>query len=70
MGRSQVAGGEDGLQIWRVIANILKKQSLSAKSGQSSSLGVGHGANNSSYKNKFAAKCYRGLPTETDSLDK
>jgi hypothetical protein len=36
----------DGLQIWRVAANILNKQSRTADSGYSSSLGVGRGANN------------------------
>jgi hypothetical protein len=36
----------DGLQIWRVAANILNKQSRTADSGWSSSLGVGRGANN------------------------
>jgi hypothetical protein len=36
----------DGLQIWRVAANMLNKQSLTAESGWSSRLGVGLGANN------------------------
>jgi hypothetical protein len=35
----------DGLQIWRVAANMLNKQSRTADSGWSSSLGVGRGAN-------------------------
>jgi hypothetical protein len=43
-----VADRGDGLLIWRVAANILNKQSLSADKGWSSSLGVGRGANNSS----------------------
>jgi hypothetical protein len=43
----QVADGGDGLQIWRVAANILNKQSRTADKGWSSSLGVGRGANNS-----------------------
>jgi hypothetical protein len=42
----QVADGGDGLQIWRVAANILNKQSRTADRGWSSSLGVGRGANN------------------------
>jgi hypothetical protein len=46
--RPQVADGGDGLQIWRVAANILNKQSRTADKGLSSSLGVGRGANNSS----------------------
>jgi hypothetical protein len=46
--RPQVADGEDGLQIWRVAANILNKQSRTANNGWWSSLGVGRGFNNSS----------------------
>jgi hypothetical protein len=34
--------------IWRVAANMLNKQSRTADTGWSSSLGVGQGANNSS----------------------
>jgi hypothetical protein len=44
----QVAGDGDGLQIWRVAANILNKQSRTADKGLSTSLEVGRGANNSS----------------------
>jgi hypothetical protein len=44
----QVADGGDSLQIWRVAANILNKQSRTADKGWSSSLWVGCGANNSS----------------------
>jgi hypothetical protein len=43
MARPRVAGGGDGLQIWRVAANMLNKQS-----GAASSLEVWRGANNSS----------------------
>jgi hypothetical protein len=43
----QVVDGGNGLQIWRVTANILNKQSRTADKGWSSSLGVGCGANNS-----------------------
>jgi hypothetical protein len=46
MALPQVADGEDGLQIWTVAANILNKQLRTAERGQSSSLGVGRGANN------------------------
>jgi hypothetical protein len=38
----------DGLQIWRIAANILNKQSQTVDKGWSSSFGVGRGANNSS----------------------
>jgi hypothetical protein len=48
MARPQVEGSGDGLQIWRVAANILNKQSLIADKRQSSSLGVGSGSKNSS----------------------
>jgi hypothetical protein len=46
MARPQVADGGDSLQIWRVAAKILNKQSRTADRGWSSSLGVGRGANN------------------------
>jgi hypothetical protein len=42
----QVADGEDALQVWRVAANILNKQSRTADKGWFFSLGVGRGANN------------------------
>jgi hypothetical protein len=48
MAYPEVADGEDGLQIWRVAPNILKKQSRTADKRWSSSLGVRHRANNSS----------------------
>jgi hypothetical protein len=48
MARPQVADGGDGLQVWKVAANTLNKQSRTADKGWSSSLGVGRGANNSS----------------------
>jgi len=47
MARPQVADGRKGLQMYRVAANILNKQSGTAVKGWSSSLGVGNGANNS-----------------------
>jgi hypothetical protein len=43
----QVVDGGQGLQVWRVAANILNKQSRTADKGWPSSLGVGRGANNS-----------------------
>jgi hypothetical protein len=46
MARPQVADGGEGLQIWRVAANILNKQSWIVDKGWPSSLGVGRGANN------------------------
>jgi hypothetical protein len=44
MARPQVAGGGDGLQIWRVAATILNKQSPTDDKEWSASLGVGRGA--------------------------
>jgi hypothetical protein len=43
MARLQVADRGNGLQIWRVAANILKKQLRTADRGWPSSLGVGWG---------------------------
>jgi hypothetical protein len=45
---SSGCGWRNGLQLWRVAANTLNKQSQTADKGWSSSLGVGQGANNSS----------------------
>jgi hypothetical protein len=39
MAHPRVADGGDGLQMWRVAANILNKQSLTADQEWSSSLG-------------------------------
>jgi hypothetical protein len=47
-GASSGCGWRNGLQLWRVAANTLSKQSRTADKGWSSSLGVGRGANNSS----------------------
>jgi hypothetical protein len=44
--RLQVADRGDGFQIWRVAADVLNKQSRTADSGWSFSLGVWWGANN------------------------
>ena len=46
--------------IWRVAANKLNKQSMTADKGWSSSLGVGRGANNSSpWKRKLLRNTHR-----------
>jgi hypothetical protein len=47
MAGPQVADGRDALQVWRVAANILNKQSRTADRGWSSSFGVARGAKNS-----------------------
>jgi hypothetical protein len=41
MARPQVADGGDGLQVWRVAADIINKQSRKVDKGWCSSLGVG-----------------------------
>jgi hypothetical protein len=40
MPHPQIAGGGDGLQIWRVAANVLNKESQAANKGCFSILGV------------------------------
>jgi hypothetical protein len=47
MARPQVADGGDGLQMCKIAANTLNKQSRAAENGWFSSLGVRHEANNS-----------------------
>jgi hypothetical protein len=47
-GASSGCGWRNGLQIWKVAANILNKQSRTADKGWSSSFRVGQGANNPS----------------------
>jgi hypothetical protein len=44
MARPKVADGGESLQIWRVAANMLNKQSGRADRGWSSSSGIGRGA--------------------------
>jgi hypothetical protein len=62
MARPQVADGGDGLQIWRVAANILNKQSRTADKGWSSSLGVGCGEKTPRLKKKFSLRNFtKGL---------
>ena len=55
MSRRQVVVGRNGLQIWRLAANILNKQSQAANKGWSSRYVVARGAKNS-------------LPVEIDTL--
>jgi hypothetical protein len=60
MPRPQVADGGDGLQIWRVAANIPNKQSWTADNGWFSSLELERGANNSLFKNKLLTSNHKG----------
>jgi hypothetical protein len=46
----KVAGGGDGLQIWRVAVNVLKKQSRTAEKGWSIGLEVRRGRTSSQCK--------------------
>jgi len=48
MQHPRVVDGGDNLQIWRVVANILNKQSRTAENEWFSSLGFGRGATNPS----------------------
>jgi hypothetical protein len=69
--RPQVAYRRDGLQIWRVAANILNKESRTADMEWASSFWVGCGANNSSpYKVSLLQKITRSFGPGRISLDK
>jgi len=47
MGRTRIMDGGDGLQIWKVAADIQNEQSWTDNKGWFSSLEVGREANNS-----------------------
>jgi hypothetical protein len=61
MERPQVADGGDGLQIWRVVANILNKQSQTADKGWSSSWELGVGITPHRKKTSLLKNVTRGL---------
>jgi hypothetical protein len=65
MARPRVVDVEDGLQTWRVAANIKRKQPQRADKGWSSVFGVERGANNfpSQKKNSFLRSLTQGLRT-------
>jgi hypothetical protein len=65
MARPQVVDGEDGLQVWRITANILNKQSHTANKGWSSCLGFGVGLQ-LTVKNKLVTKCHKRPQTWTE----
>jgi hypothetical protein len=57
----QIAYGGDDLQIWRVAANTLNKQSRTSGKGCFSNLGLGQGVNNPFPKNlTFYKMLHRG----------
>jgi hypothetical protein len=71
MVRPQDADEGDGLQIWRVTANILNKQSQTVDKGWPSSLGLGVGLTTPHRKrNRLDTKDHKMPHTWKDSLDK
>jgi hypothetical protein len=69
MASPQVVDGGDGLQLWRVAANILNKQSRTADNGSPSwGGGAGRVSNNSSpSKLSLLRNVKKESPTTTDS---
>jgi hypothetical protein len=67
MARLQFADAREGLQIWRVAANILNKQSQTADKGWSSSFGLGVGLQ-LTVKIYDVTKCFKAPETWNDSL--
>jgi hypothetical protein len=65
MASPQDSDGGDGLQIWRVVANILKKQSRTASRGGPPAWGFGVGLTTPRRKKKA---CYEA-PQEASGLD-
>jgi hypothetical protein len=68
MEHTQVVDGGDGLQIWRVAANILNKQLRTAYMGRPSSLGVGQGLTTPTIKEQLVMKCSTEPQTWMDFL--
>jgi hypothetical protein len=59
MARPQVADGGDGLQIWKVAANILNKQSRTADRGGPPAKRLGVGLTTPRLKNKLVTKIHK-----------
>jgi len=70
MARSLVADEGDGLQIWRIAVNIFNQRSRTAEKKWPSSLGVGRDVTTHRKKEQLVTKCYTGLRTWTDSLER
>jgi hypothetical protein len=69
MARPQVANGGDGLQIWRVAANILNKQSRTADRGDPPAWGLSGGLATPQRKTPiFVRQHSKEHLTRTDSL--
>jgi hypothetical protein len=66
MVRPQAVDEGDTLQVWRVAANILNKQSRTADKGWSSSVGL----TTPQHKNMLVTRDHTKPQTWTDSLDK
>jgi hypothetical protein len=59
MARTQDEEGGDGLQIWRVVANILKKETWKSTRGGPTALKLGVGLTVPHRKKRtFVTKCY------------
>jgi hypothetical protein len=68
MARPQVADGGDGLQIWRVAANILNKQSRTADKWWSLAWGLSVGLTTPPLKNKHVTEDHKKTRTWTGIL--
>ncbi|KAJ4430951.1 hypothetical protein ANN_19544 [Periplaneta americana] len=68
MARPQVADRGDGLQIWRVAANILNKQSWTADKGGPPAWGLGEGLTTHHRKKQLVTNSYSKPRNRTDSL--
>jgi hypothetical protein len=69
MARPQVADGGNGLQIWRVAANTLNKQSRTADKGWFFSLGFGVELRTPHRKNYLVTKIHKKPRAWTDSWE-
>jgi hypothetical protein len=63
----QAAEGGDALQVWRVAANMLNKQSRMADKEWSSSWGLGVELTSSHLKNKLVKRDHKNLSTRSKS---
>jgi hypothetical protein len=68
MTRPQFGDGRKDLQMWRVAANTLNKQSRTVNKGWSSNCAVGRSATTHRHKNAHVTKHFTKPRTGTDSL--
>jgi hypothetical protein len=64
-----VVDGGDRLQIWRVAANILHKQSWTADKGGSPARGLDKGLHLCSIRNQLVTECYTEPWNQTNCLE-